>query len=159
MTQINFAVGFATVRRWVAASLLSAGVCTALAQSGQPQNLPATTLSVGMHNIRAQLAMAPEQRQTGLMYRREMPTQEGMLFVFEEPSVQCFWMRNTLIPLSIAFLADDGTVVNIADMQPQNDTSHCSARPVRFALEMNQGWFAKRGIKPGTRIGGPPFAK
>lgn len=137
---------------WLAAAALSAA-----AQNGQPQNLPTTTLTVGMHNIKAQVAIAPEQRQTGLMYRPSMPTQEGMLFIFDEPSIQCFWMRNTLIPLSIAFLADDGTVVSMADMQPQNDTSHCSTRPVRFALEMNLGWFAKRGVKPGTRIGGPPF--
>ena len=110
-------------------------------------------------SIRAQLAITPQQRQIGLMYRREMPMHEGMLFVFDEPSQQCFWMRNTLIPLSIAFLADDGTVVNIADMKPQSDDSHCSARPVRYALEMNQGWFAKRGVKPGTRIGGELFQK
>jgi uncharacterized protein len=157
MTQINLAAGFAIAIRCLVASWLAVVALGATAQTGRPQQLPTTTLTVGMHNIKAQLAVAPEQRQTGLMYRTEMPTQEGMLFVFEEPSVQCFWMRNTLIPLSIAFLADDGTVVNIADMQPQNDTSHCSARPVRFALEMNQGWFAKRGVKPGTRIGGPPF--
>jgi uncharacterized membrane protein (UPF0127 family) len=125
----------------------------------QPQNLAATTLKVGMHSIRAQLALTPLQRQIGLMHRREMPTHEGMLFVFDEPSQQCFWMRNTLIPLSIAFLANDGTVVNIADMQAQSDDSHCSARPVRFALEMNQGWFAKRGVKAGTRISGELFQK
>jgi len=125
----------------------------------QPQNLAATTLKVGMHSIRAQLAATPQQRQVGLMFRTEMPNHEGMLFVFDEPSPQCFWMRNTLIPLSIAFLADDGTVVNLADMQPQNDASHCSAKPVRFALEMNQGWFAKRGVKPGTRISGEVFAR
>ena len=112
-----------------------------------------------MHSIRAQLAITPLQRQIGLMHRREMPTHEGMLFVFDEPSQQCFWMRNTLIPLSIAFLADDGTVVNIADMKPQSDDSHCSARPVRYALEMNQGWFAKRGVKSGTPIRGELFQK
>jgi uncharacterized membrane protein (UPF0127 family) len=125
----------------------------------QPQNLAATTLKVGMHSIRAQLATTPMQRQIGLMHRREMPSHEGMLFVFDAPSQQCFWMRNTLIPLSIAFLADDGTVVNLADMKPQSDDSHCSARPVRFALEMNQGWFAKRGVKPGMRISGDVFLK
>lgn len=138
--------------------LVSVSAAPAQAQD-QPQNLAATTLKVGMHNIRAQLALTPMQRQIGLMHRREMPTQEGMLFVFDEPSPQCFWMRNTLIPLSIAFLADDGTVVNIADMKPQSDDSHCSTKPVRFALEMNQGWFAKRGVKPGTRISGEVFAK
>jgi uncharacterized membrane protein (UPF0127 family) len=146
-----------TVHRW-ALFALALSLCAAVARAqDQPQDLPAATLRVGMHNIRAQLALTPLQRQIGLMYRQSMPTHEGMLFVFEEPQPQCFWMRNTLIPLSIAFLADDGTVVNIADMQPQSDDSHCSAKPVRYALEMNQGWFAKRGVKPGTRIAGEPF--
>jgi uncharacterized membrane protein (UPF0127 family) len=125
----------------------------------QPQNLAATTLKVGMHSIRAQLALTPQQRQIGLMFRRDMPNHEGMLFVFDQESPQCFWMRNTLIPLSIAFLADDGTVVNLADMKPQSDDSHCSSKPVRFVLEMNQGWFAKRGVKPGTRINGELFSR
>ena len=148
------------------ASLVRAGLLMLMAlhaavahAQDQPQNLAATTLKVGMHSIRAQLAITPMQRQIGLMHRREMPSHEGMLFVFDEPSQQCFWMRNTLIPLTIAFLADDGTVVNLADMKPQSDESHCSSRPVRFALEMNQGWFAKRGVKPGTRISGEVFSK
>jgi uncharacterized membrane protein (UPF0127 family) len=141
--------------------LLALALATAAATwaQDQPQNLAATTLKVGMHNIRAQLAITPMQRQIGLMHRREMPSHEGMLFVFDEPSQQCFWMRNTFIPLSIAFLADDGTVVNLADMKPQSDDSHCSAKPVRFVLEMNQGWFVKRGVKPGTRISGDVFPK
>ena len=129
----------------------------ASAPQGAPQDLPAITLQAGMHNIRAAVAQTPEQRQTGLMFRREMAQHEGMLFVFEQASPQCFWMKNTLLPLSIAFLADDGTVVNIADMKPQALDSHCSARPVRLVLEMNQGWFAKRGIKAGSKISGPPF--
>jgi uncharacterized membrane protein (UPF0127 family) len=129
---------------------------------GQPQlHLPVVQLSAGMHAIRAQVAVTPDQRATGLMFRREMPTNEGMLFVFEQPSLQCFWMKNTLLPLSIAFLADDGTIVNLADMQPQSLDGHCSSKPVRYALEMNRGWFAQRGIKPGFRLmgpGGKPFA-
>lgn len=127
--------------------------------SGQPQQLQTTTLNAGMHNIKAQLAITPDQRQIGLMYRREMPTNDGMLFVFEEPQPQCFWMKNTLLPLTIAFVADDGTIVNLADMQPMNEASHCSAKPVRYALEMNQGWFTKRGIKAGSKLGGAPFSK
>ena len=137
---------------WLAAA-------TAAWPQDQPQDLPAATLHVGMHNIRAQLALTPQQRQIGLMFRQSMPTHEGMLFVFEQPATQCFWMRNTLIPLSVAFLADDGTVVNLADMKPQSDDSHCSTKPVRYVLEMNQGWFAKRGVKSGTRIGGELFGK
>jgi len=92
------------------------------------------------------------------MNRPSMEANDGMLFVFERPGQQCFWMKNTLIPLAIAFLADDGTVVNLDEMQPQTLDGHCSAKPVRFVLEMNQGWFAKRGIKPGFRLRGAPFA-
>ena len=122
-----------------------------------PQRLQAITLTAGMHNIRAEVALTPDQRQKGLMFRRDLGSHEGMLFVFERPGEQCFWMKNTLLPLSIAFLDEDGTIVNIADMKPQTLDSHCSAKPVRFALEMNQGWFAKRALKPGTRLKGAPF--
>ncbi|MDO5289218.1 MAG: DUF192 domain-containing protein [Pseudomonadota bacterium] len=128
------------------------------AAAGQPQlNLPRTALGVGMHRIDAQVASTPAQRQTGLMHRQHMPEHEGMLFVFEQPAVQCFWMRNTLIPLTAAFVQDDGTIVNLADMQPLKDTSHCSEKPVRYVLEMNQGWFAARHVKPGHRLRGDAF--
>ncbi len=123
----------------------------------QAQHLQAITLNAGMHNIRAELALTPEQRQIGLMYRRDLASHEGMLFVFEEPTPQCFWMHNTPTPLTIAFVADDGAIVNMADMKPFDDASHCSIKPVRYVLEMNQGWFAKRGIKPGFKITGAPF--
>ena len=141
----------------LAALLLAACMAcgTATAQDAPQMNLPRAKLSAGMHQIDAQVAATPEQRSIGLMFRKEMPQHEGMLFIFEQPSVQCFWMKNTLLPLSIAFLADDGTVVNVADMKPQALDSHCSAKPVRYALEMNQGWFAKRGIKAGARLTGP----
>lgn len=125
-------------------------------QAGQP-TLPTVTLNAGIHNIRAEVATTPEQRSAGLMYRREMGTNDGMLFVFEEPGVQCFWMRNTLLPLQVAFVADDGIVVNVDEMKPQTDDSHCSTAPVRYVLEMNTGWFTKRGIRAGSRITGTPF--
>jgi uncharacterized protein len=125
--------------------------------AGQPQRLQAITLNAGMHNIRAEVALTPEQRQKGLMFRRDLGTNDGMLFVFEQPSPQCFWMKNTPTPLTIAFVADDGSIVNLADMKPFDEASHCSAKPVRFVLEMHQGWFAKRGIKAGFKLGGPPF--
>ncbi len=123
----------------------------------QAQHLQAITLNAGVHNIHAELALTPEQRQTGLMYRRDLASHAGMLFVFEDPTPQCFWMRNTPTPLTIAFLADDGAIVNMADMKPFDESSHCSSKPVRYVLEMNQGWFAKRGIKPGFKITGAPF--
>jgi uncharacterized membrane protein (UPF0127 family) len=129
------------------------------AQTGPQPKLRTVPLTAGMHVIQAELAITPEQQQIGMMFRRTMGANEAMLFIEETASVRCFWMRNTFIPLSIAFLADDGTIVNIADMQPQSDQSHCSAQPVRFALEMNMGWFAKRGLKAGSRIRGGPFGK
>ena len=139
-----------------AAGLLCLFTLSATAQ-GVPQDLPAITLNAGMHNIRAAVAQSPEELTTGLMYRRQMAQHEGMLFVYGESEKRCFWMKNTILPLSIAFLGDDGTVVNVEDMQPQTLDSHCSAKPVRYALEMNQGWFAKRGVKAGSKIGGKPF--
>lgn len=116
--------------------------------------LPVKQLTAGMHVIRAEVASNNETRSRGLMYRKELAPNAGMLFVFDQPAVQCFWMRNTLIPLSIAFMTDDGTITNIADMAPMTENSHCSSAPVRLALEMEQGWFAKRGIGAGKKIGG-----
>jgi uncharacterized membrane protein (UPF0127 family) len=126
-------------------------------QDAPQMNLQRTLLRAGFHQIDTQLAMTPEQRSTGLMHRREMPQHEGMLFVFPEASKQCFWMKNTLIPLTAAFVADDGTIVNLEDMKPQTTESHCSGRPVRFVLEMNVGWFEKKGLKAGSKLSGPPF--
>jgi uncharacterized membrane protein (UPF0127 family) len=131
----------------------------AVAQRGPQPRLPTVQLTAGMHLIHAELAVTPEQQATGMMFRREMGANEGMLFVNEDSGKRCFWMHNTLIPLTIAFLADDGTIVNLADMQPQSDASHCSAAPVRYALEMRQGWFAQRGLKAGLRLRGAPFEK
>ncbi len=114
--------------------------------------LPTVDIGAGMHVIRAEVADEPSTRMRGLMMRERLGNNEGMLFVFPDKTRHCFWMRNTLLPLSIAFLDDDGTIVNIEDMQPQTEVSHCPIRPVTLALEMEQGWFAKRGIKPGTRL-------
>jgi uncharacterized membrane protein (UPF0127 family) len=140
----------------LAAALLTLSLACAAAQ--EPQlNLPRVRLSAGMHQIDAQVAQTPGQRQMGLMWRKEMPQHEGMLFAFDQPSVQCFWMMNTLIPLSAAFIADDGTIVNIVDMKPLVTDSHCSEKPVRFVLEMNQGWFKKKGLAAGSRLSGPAF--
>jgi uncharacterized protein len=137
----------------LAAALLAAA---AFAQEAQT-NLPRVKLTAGMHVIDAQVATTEDERMTGLMFRKEMPQHEGMLFVFEYPSQQCFWMKNTLLPLSVAFVADDGTIVNIDEMKAQTLDSHCSLKPVRYVLEMNQGWFSKKGIKAGARLEGPPF--
>ena len=139
------------------AALAWALACSGSLAQDQAQRLEAITLTAGMHRISAEVALTPQQRAIGLMHRKEMPQHQGMLFVFERPEVQCFWMKNTLIPLSIAFLADDGSIVNVAQMKAQSLDSHCSSQPVRFALEMNEGWFAKKGMGPGSKINGAPF--
>lgn len=139
--------------------LLAVFALPAWSQDTPQLQLPRVTLSAGMHLINAQLAATPEQRTIGLMFRQEMPANEGMLFVFEQPAGQCFWMKNTLLPLTAAFVADDGTIVNLADMKPQTLDSHCSTQPVRYVLEMNKGWFAKRGLKSGSRLGGVLFER
>lgn len=148
----------AGLRALLTTVLLFAGQAWAqVPAQAQAQQLPAIQLRAGMHLIQAEVARTDEQRAIGLMHRRSMPVNAGMLFIFDAASPQCFWMRNTLLPLSIAFIADDGSIVNIADMQPMSDDSHCSAKPVRFALEMNQGWFAKRGLKAGAKLDGGPW--
>jgi uncharacterized membrane protein (UPF0127 family) len=129
------------------------------AQEGPQPRLPTVELTAGMHLVQAELAVTPAQQTTGMMFRRGMGANEGMLFVNEDSAMRCFWMRNTLIPLSIAFIADDGTIVNIAEMAPRSDDSHCSTKPARYALEMSQGWFSKRGLKAGLKLRGGPFGK
>lgn len=130
-------------------------VPTAHAQSA----LPTINLNAGMYAIHAEVADNPASRERGLMYRQNMPANAGMLFVFDEKAGHCFWMKNTNLPLSIAFLADDGSIVNIEDMAPQTEDNHCPRAAVRYALEMNKGWFAQKGIKSGAKIGGLPAPK
>ena len=129
----------------------------AAAQQAPQLDLQRAKLNAGMYVIDAQLALTPQERQIGLMQRKDMPQHEGMLFVFEQIAEQCFWMKNTLLPLTAAFVADDGTIVNTADMKPETTDSHCSAKPVRYVLEMNKGWFAKKGIKSGSKLSGLMF--
>ena len=150
------------IRRALLALIVALATTPILAQradTGTPQlDLPRSELSIGMHRIDVQVASTHPQRQTGLMHRKEMPQHEGMLFVFHQPGIQCFWMKNTLLPLTAAFVADDGSIVNLADMKPETTDSHCSDKPVRFVLEMNQGWFAKKSIKAGSKLVGTPFS-
>ena len=160
MTLHNSAMNLLPLR-FAAALALSAGFTGFAAHAqdtGQPQlNLPRIELRAGMYRIDTQVAARFHERQTGLMHRTSMPSHEGMLFVFEHPGVQCFWMKNTLIPLTAAFVAYDGTIVNLADMQPRDENSHCSTQPVRFVLEMNQGWFQSKNIRAGAKLTGQPF--
>ena len=132
-------------------------VNTSAAQEGPQLDLQRIKIQAGFFQIDAQVALSPEQRQTGLMFRREMPQHEGMLFVFDQAAQQCFWMKNTLLPLSAAFIGDDGSIVNIVDMKPQTLDGHCSTKPVRFVLEMHQGWFSKKNIQAGFKLGSPLF--
>jgi uncharacterized protein len=125
--------------------------------SSVPQDLQTVELQAGLYKIKAMAATTAQQRNTGLMFRKDMKSHEGMLFIFDAPAQQCFWMKNTLLPLSAAFIQEDGTIVNVADMQPQTLESHCSKKPVRFVLEMNKGWFQKRGLKEGNRLKGAMF--
>lgn len=136
-------------------ALLASG--SVQAQEAPQMNLQHVVLSAGMHQIDAQVALNAEQREIGLMFRKDMPQHEGMVFVFEQATKQCFWMKNTLLPLTAAFVADDGTIVNLADMKPQTLDAHCSDKPVRYVLEMNKGWFAKKGIRAGSKLQGSPF--
>ena len=118
------------------------------------QGLPELALEIKGHKLTAEVAADDTARATGLMHRRMLPENRGMLFVFPSTSVLSFWMMNTYVPLSIAFVDEKGTIINIADMKPLTTETHSSTRPARYALEMNQGWFAKRGIRAGARIEG-----
>jgi uncharacterized membrane protein (UPF0127 family) len=120
------------------------------------QSLPRTELQIGLHKITAELASTEAQRQQGLMYRNFLPTNEGMLFIFETTATHCFWMRNTKIPLAIAFIDNNGIITNIEEMKAMTEINHCPSKPIKYALEMNHAWFAKNGISAGHTISGIP---
>ena len=134
--------------RTLIAVLAAACVATAHAE------LPTIQLRAGMHLIRAEVAADNAARMQGLMHRESLGPNAGMLFIFDEAAIHCMWMKNTLIPLSVAFIDESGTIINIADMQPHSEQSHCAAAQALFALEMAKGWFAQRGVKPGMKLGG-----
>jgi uncharacterized membrane protein (UPF0127 family) len=142
--------------------LVSSAAALALLASGanaRQAQFTTTQLSAGMHLIKAEVAANDPERQQGLMFRENMANNAGMIFVFDKATTQCMWMKNTLLPLSVAFLDADGKIINIEDMTPQTLESHCSKKPAKYALEMNLGWFRQKNIKPGTAIGGLPGAK
>ena len=128
--------------------LAAAAPLAAAAQS------PTLTLNAGIHLIHAEVANTVPSRTRGLMFRKSLGANSGMLFVFPDLDRHCMWMKNTFVPLSVAFVDERGIILNIADMKPQSEDSHCAVSPARYALEMNQGWFAAKGIKPGGRISG-----
>ena len=139
-------------------TLVRLAVIAAAAVTGpavaQQKPVPTLPLSAGIHLIQAEIADTFETRMTGLMHRKKLGANDGMLFVFPDVAPHCMWMKNTFVPLSVAFIDERGVILNIADMQPQTEESHCASAPARFALEMNQGWFAAKGIKPGAKLSG-----
>jgi len=136
-------------------ALLATCACLpALAQQGPQPPLPTVDLQSGMYLIKAEVAGNFGTRMVGLMLRESMAPNEGMLFLFPEREKQCMWMKNTLLPLSVAFIDEKGVILNIEDMKPQTEDSHCSVKPAPYALEMNLGWFKQKGIKAGSKIGG-----
>jgi len=143
-----------TTYRFLARLLALSGATSLLLGPAARAELPMVELGAGMYRIEAELAYTMATRQVGLMNRRSMSPQRGMIFVFDEDARHCMWMKNTFIPLSVAFLDRDGRILNVAHMQPHSEDSHCAAGAARYALEMNQGWFAERGIDAGARIRG-----
>lgn len=140
-----------------AVALLAVGcLSTAGAQTPQVRKFPTTQLNIGIHLIKAEVAQTEAEREQGLMFREKMGDNEGMLFLFGQPAGVCMWMKNTLIPLSVAFIDETGKIVNIEDMEPQTLASHCAKKPATYALEMNRGWFKQRNIKAGSTIDGLP---
>jgi hypothetical protein len=146
-------------------SLISTAISTAIAiyassplaqAQQQVPHFPTMSINAGMHVIKAEIAASEAQREQGLMFREKMASNEGMIFLFPQAQKTCMWMKNTLLPLSVAFIDDDGLVVNIEDMQAQTLESHCANQPVHYALEMNLGWFKQKGIKAGSKIDGLP---
>jgi uncharacterized protein len=143
------------IRHTLFAGLLALTTSLSLAQNINT-SLPVIELKTSIYRIQAELASTPQARQVGLMNRTSMPTDSGMLFIFDQKATHCFWMSNTKIPLAIAFIADDGKIVNIEEMQAETLNNHCPKVPIRYALEMNRQWFSQRAIGPGSLIQGLP---
>jgi uncharacterized membrane protein (UPF0127 family) len=141
------------------------GCCLAVSISGiahgaaSVEILPTVALSINGHKITAEVAATPERRSTGLMHRFSLQPDHGMVFVFDYPEPQGFWMKNTFIPLSIAFIAADGRIINIDEMQPHDESIHPSRGPALYAIEMRKGWFTERGIRSGDVVKGLPVPK
>ncbi len=146
-----------STRRYLTSIFAAAlGLATTAAHSQQTEKFNSTSLTAGMYVIKAEVAANEAERQQGLMFREKMAANEGMVFIFDAPAAVCMWMKNTPLPLSVAFLDDAGKIINIEDMKPQSTDTHCAKKQARYALEMNLGWFKQKNIKPGTVISGLP---
>ncbi|MDY7575876.1 DUF192 domain-containing protein [Actimicrobium sp. CCI2.3] len=137
-------------------ALSGALLLTSHANAQQPVKFKVASLSAGIHLIKAEVAASEAEREQGLMFREKMGPNEGMVFLFGAPAGVCMWMKNTLLPLSVAFIDDDGKIINIEEMKPQTTESHCGLKPASYALEMNAGWFKHKNIKAGMVIDGLP---
>jgi uncharacterized membrane protein (UPF0127 family) len=143
----------ATLAPWRFKVTLIVAAMLAFAATAHAQ-LPEIALAINDHKLTAEVAHMDATRTEGLMHRRILPESRGMLFVFPDIAPHSMWMMNTHIPLSVAFLDTNGVIINIADMEPHTRNTHAAAKPAKYALEVNQGWFRKRGIKPGTKVEG-----
>jgi len=141
------------------ATLLAAALLAFAAPGRAEAPLKALQLKVAGHALRAEVAATVEQRMKGLMFREKLGTNDGMLFVFDEPGYHAMWMKNTPLPLSVAFVDGEGRILNIIDMEPHTLDQHAAAGPARYAIETNKGWFAQRRIKPGDKVAGLPKPK
>jgi uncharacterized membrane protein (UPF0127 family) len=146
-------------REAIAAALLAGLLCALPSSAQTADSEPTIELSAGIHLIHAEVADNDRARMRGLMFRESLPPNHGMVFLFDQVGLQCMWMRNTVVPLSVAFIADDGTVVNVENMKPQTDDKHCAAKPVHIALEMSFDWFQKHGVGAGFQLHGIPGSK
>ena len=141
-----------------AAGLLAALALFTYGATADPA-LKTTQLRIGAHALKVEVAASDPQREKGLMFRKTLGKNDGMLFIFDDPGYHSMWMKNTLIPLSVAFLDGDGRILNIEDMEPHTLDAHTAAGPARYALETNKGWYAERRIKPGDKVAGLPGAQ
>jgi len=143
--------------RRAALRVLAGGLLAfATAQATADAKLPTTTIKVGSHALRVEVVATDAERQKGLMFREKLGRNDGMLFVFDEPAYHSMWMKNTLIPLSVAFVDAKGEILNILDLEPHSLETRMSAGPASYAIETNRGWFAERGLKAGDRVTGLP---
>jgi uncharacterized protein len=136
--------------------LIGAFLIASFAQAEvEAPNLPKITLGVGgVHKVIAEVASIPSDRAQGLMHRKKLNDNEGMLFVYPQPHVTGMWMKNTLIPLSVAFIDEKGVIINVEEMKPETLDAHMAKAPAKYSLEMNSGWFKKRKLGPGAKIKG-----
>ena len=150
--EISFAV-----RAFLFAVLLAVTTCTSRAQTEAQPELPITKLSIGGKSIRAEIADEEHERAAGLMFRKELADDAGMLFIMPQTGPVAFWMRNTEVPLTIAYIAPNGAIMELHDLEPFNERSVPSSFPhIAYALEMPRGWFNKNNIWPGERVVGLP---